>query len=208
LFAFCWGGALSAFLAATVSGQTICQQCVEDQVQPDDVQPGDYFGTGLSIDGSFAIVGASTAEQTDQNPDEGAAYVFEQIHGAWADTQRLIADSPQTGEMLGESAAISGDVAVIAAPRYDAASYTDAGRVLVFRRDPLTPTDQWAFETEFTEGNDAGNGHFFGGQIATSHQGVAVDGNMAVVGAPGSNGHGRAYVFTYDPLTDQWDDGS
>ena len=192
---------------SAIADQTICSQCPDDQVQPSDVQVLDYFGTGLSIDGSFAIVGASTADGTSVN--EGKAYIYEPIQGVWNQGQTLRANFPQGKEMLGESAAISGDIALIAAPRYDAVpgSVLDSGRVLAFRRDPLASSPQWDQEAAFTEGNDAGTGHFFGGRIAASHQGVAVDGNIAVIGAPGSNGYGRAYIFTYDPVTGQWDHG-
>ncbi|MDX1419634.1 MAG: T9SS type A sorting domain-containing protein [Rubricoccaceae bacterium] len=101
-----------------------------------------------------------------------------------ADGVKLLAGDPTAFGEFGRALALDGDVAVIGAPRGD--DYT--GAAYVFRREGGV----WRQEAELV-GSGVGPGSWFG-------HGVAVRGDVAVVGAPQLNtdGPGYAYVFRYD----------
>ncbi|MEZ6016722.1 MAG: hypothetical protein R3F49_16510 [Planctomycetota bacterium] len=73
----------------------------------------DAFGTAVALAGGRAVVRCPEDRHT---PSErrGAAYVFEDIGGAWARTARLTGDAPHT--TLGRAVALSGDTIVAGAP--------------------------------------------------------------------------------------------
>ncbi len=107
-------------------------------------------------------------------------------------TQREYIEASDRGasDMFGNSVAISGNVAVIAANQDDG----NTGAAYVFRHDG----NQWVEEAKLTA-SDATQGDFFGGS-------VGIDGDLIIVGAWKNEGEaggdlreaGAAYVFRYD----------
>ncbi len=101
---------------------------------------GDEFGVSVAISGDVAVVGSFV------DSDAGAAYIIERdvVTNQWAQVQqKLLVVAPITapGDYFGRFVAISGDVAVITAPRVDLAGGNDAGAAYVFVRDA---GGQWA----------------------------------------------------------------
>jgi len=140
---------------------------------------GDAFGWALAADGARMVVTAAGAEQ--------AGFVYEQTGTPdWVLVARLSDPNPGEIDFFGCSGALDGAVAVVGAPQTapDGAAY-------VFERDEsgtwtqtarLTPADSLAW-------------HF--------GESVAVDGDIALIGAPddfeqGSYA-GSAYVFERNP---------
>jgi hypothetical protein len=112
----------------------------------------------------------------------------------------LRASDAQSGDILGWSAAVSGDVAIAGAFHEDGGSgepNTDAGAAYVFQRDEAG-TSRWAQVRKLTA-SDAGADDQFG-------YSVAISGGLAIVGAPYEDGGpadpvvdaGAAYIFRRD----------
>ena len=53
---------------------------------------GDFFGNAIAIDGANAVIGADSA-QIGNNYTQGAAYVFKNSGGSWAEQAKLVAST-------------------------------------------------------------------------------------------------------------------
>ncbi|MFB3099243.1 MAG: FG-GAP repeat protein, partial [Acidimicrobiia bacterium] len=159
---------------------------------------GDQFGAAVAIDGVTAVIGAFAVDPG------GAAYVFrfDADTSTWIEEQKLLASDREVGDHFGRTVSISGDVALIGAPRDDD-NGTGSGSAYLFRFDP--GTSQWIEDTKLTA-SDAAVADNFG--LA-----VGVSGDTVVIAAPGSDdgcpdgvncNTGAAYVFRYDPETSRW----
>ncbi|MBS0196292.1 MAG: hypothetical protein JSR77_05995 [Planctomycetes bacterium] len=145
---------------------------------------GGYFGYSVALSGDTAIVGAFG-----DVGGRGSASVFTRSGTTWTHQAQLAADDGQPGDVFGSSVAISGDTAIVGAPRDDVGANTDQGSAYVFVRSGMT----WTQQARFTAADGAA-GDIFGSS-------VAVSGDTAIVGAPaddvGANpDRGSAYVFT------------
>ena len=142
-----------------------------------DATVGDGFGQIVGTFGSALVVGQPMAD--DRN---GALYVFsrDSDSGGWSQTGRVTASSDLGRSMLGRTIAVGASGVLAGAPAYangvgGVVSYRISGGALV--------------EEGFVMASDTTSGDGFGSAIA-------LDGNMAVIGAPGSgDGAGAAYVF-------------
>jgi autotransporter-associated beta strand protein len=161
---------------------------------------GDGFGESVSINesGNTIVVGApDNPVDADGNPGPGAAYVFTEPGGGWANmtqTAELTASDGAAGDWFGSAVSTSGDTVVVGAPgaTTDADGNSGPGAAYVFT-EPLTG---WADMTQTAKltASDGAAGDAFG----TS---VSISGNTVVVGAPNTafgvySGQGAAYVFT------------
>ena len=135
----------------------------------------DQFGTSVAIDGDTLVSGAPAALASDR----GAAYVFTRRHGLWLETAKLVAPDIVARGYFGSAVAVDGETILVGAPA-EPGSLASAGAVYVF----LKQGDAWVFQTKLTAPIGA----------ATFGYSVALDGDTAIVGAPWSDGGGRAYV--------------
>ena len=141
------------------------------QTAPNDEAPQVHFGESVAISGSYAIVGAPTADNGGAF-NTGAAYIFaDDGHGNWSQTAKLLASNGLSYDIFGSSVAIDGNTAIVGAPVGDA-SKKDTRPAYVFENDGQ---GHW-IETAKLSPPDAIAGDDFG----TS---VAIAGNLAVVGA-------------------------
>ncbi len=152
-----------------------------------DAAAGSHFGWSVSMDGGLALISAHLAT-IDENDNAGQAYVFG-FDGGWSELVKIPSPDPGNNHQFGTAVGISGSTAVVGAP-FDSVLALNAGRAYVFRPDqfnnwtqdagsPLTPSI-FAFTAEFGRS-------------------IAIDGNVIVVGAPGtSQDTGAVYVFRYD----------
>ncbi len=154
----------------------------------------DAFGFSVAIDGDRAVVGA-VGDDLPSGADAGAAYVFERLSlTSWPQQKKLIAVDRAAGDRFGTSVAISGDYALVGAPQDDTSAGADAGSAYVFEYGPIpfTTLVDWSQQAQL-EASDGATGDEFGSA-------VALDGDTAVVGAPGDNtsagaDSGSAHVF-------------
>ena len=125
-----------------------------------------------------------------QNYSQGAAYVFVQNgDGTWAQQAELTASDGATGDIFGNSVAVSGNSVAVGAPFHSVGSHYQQGAAYLFADNGGTWRQQAELSASGGEARD-----YFGAS-------VAVSGSSAVVGAschPYSQvvcGPGAAYVF-------------
>ena len=97
--------------------------------------------------------------------------------------QELLAAPGAPGDLFGSATAVFGNVALVGAPAADVAGHADQGRVSVFVRSG----DTWGPAGVLTA-PDGTAGARFGAS-------VAIHGDGIIVGAPGQDGSGAAYLF-------------
>jgi hypothetical protein len=141
-----------------------------------DLAAGDHFGTSVAISGNVAVVGAPDHDAPATGC--GSAYAFNATTGT--KTQDLIALDAANGDTFGTSVGVSGNVAVIGAPK-DA----PGGSAYLYQ----VPTGGYLRKLTST---DTVNGDAFG-------RSVDIDGGVAIVGAFGNDDDGSlsgsAYLF-------------
>jgi len=153
------------------------------------------FGASVSLDGLTAIVGAPGASVG--TSFAGAAYVLTRMGSTWTHQQRLVAVDGMgkpvgvSGELFGGSVCVSGDVAVVGAPKADGWQ----GAAYVFARSGSGST--WTLQQKLTA-NDPARAEELGAS-------VAVSGDTVIAGAPYAdiNG-GAAYVFVRSGPASTW----
>lgn len=154
------------------------------KLKASDATTNDFFGFSVGISGDTAIVGAW--QQDEKGNGAGAAYVFRQHEGQWAQEAKLTARDGRPFAEFGYAVAIEGDTAVIGA-RQDSERGDASGAAYVFRRDGLKWTQEAKLSARDTRPADQ-----FGGA-------VALDADVAVIGASGHDSAGTdagaAYVF-------------
>jgi hypothetical protein len=143
------------------------------------------FGRSVAVQGDTAVIGAILAD-VDGNAAQGAAYVFVRGDGGWTERQKLTASDGTAFERFGGSLALDGDTLLVGTWGASA----ERGAVYVFVRDG----SGWTEQAKLTA-PDAAQNDLFG-------EYVAIDGDTAVIGAPGVDGagasfeQGAAYVST------------
>ncbi|NIO42630.1 MAG: hypothetical protein GTO41_22280, partial [Burkholderiales bacterium] len=105
------------------------------------------------------------------------------------EVQKLLADDGEKEDYFGYSVAIDGDTAIIGSPGAGDGDLSNAGAAYAFARDG----DTWSLQAKLLA-SDRAIHEVFGSA-------VAIDGNIAIIGAYGEddsglNGNGAAYVFT------------
>ncbi len=152
------------------------------------VQPA--FGSSVALEGDTAVVGASNDDVDGLFQRQGSAYVFVRSGTVWTRQARLLAPERDVNDRLGASVAISGDTALIGAPKlFPFFPENGPGSAWVFSRAGTAwiGPDMSILATD-TAPDD---------QFARS---VAVAGNTAIIGSPiddrGVNWEqGSAFIF-------------
>ncbi len=150
---------------------------------------GGNFGDAVALDTDTAAIGARSGS-TD-TLGAGTAYVFVRDGvGDWAEQTQLVASDLQEEDAFGFSVAIDGDTIVVGAVENDVAE-PDGGSAFVFTRDGA---GVWTEQSQLV-GSDTVDGDDFGDS-------VAIDGDIALVGAPRNSAaglrSGAVYVFARD----------
>lgn len=131
---------------------------------------GDSFGTSVAIRGKDVAIGASGAE---------AAYVFEGKGVSWVQEAKLVAADEAPYDGFGNAVAIQGNCVVVGSPHNDGG----VGAAYTFERGD----GAWNQQAKLVASDGTG-GDFFG-------NGIAVSGDVILIGAPFHGGGGSAYVF-------------
>jgi len=173
-----------------------------------DTKPGDLFGETVSIDGDYAIVGASFEYRDIGNPmlDAGAAYIYHRTDtNTWDAGTKIVAPDAQAGDRFG-GVSISGDYAIVGAFNEDGGAgdpLTRAGAAYIFHR---TGPNTWDTGTKIVA-PDAQAEDWFG--LAS------ISGDYAIVGSWWEDGGlgdpfpdaGAAYIF-HRTGPNTWDTGT
>jgi hypothetical protein len=152
----------------------------------DDGEADDTFGGKVALSGDTAVIGVIRDDDEVKGKDSGSAYVFTRTGTNWSQQAKLTAKDASEGDSFGWSIGVSGDIAVLGAPRDDD-NGKDSGSVYIFTRTGST----WSQQAKLTA-EDGTEGDVFGISIAIS-------GDTILVGADlneekGFNA-GAAYVF-------------
>ena len=169
----------------------------------------DEFGSSVSIDGDYAIVGAPHDEDN-IGPVTlfmrgGAAYIFERDGGGtWNEVSKILPPNRLQADEFGESVSISGDYAVIGSPAEDEDAdelntLIQAGSAYIYKRDA---GGAWNFSQKIVA-PDRKAGKAFGTTIV-------IDGTTIMVGTPKESelefgggvlgDAGAVYVYDMDTL--------
>ena len=145
------------------------------------------LGAAVAVAGDTALV-ASTWHATAGLTEAGAVDVFTRSGGEWTLQGELTDPAPAAGDQFGMSLGLLGDTALVGEPFHDAGDAEDTGAVHVFER----AGDVWTQSAELADPSAAA-GDDFG-------YSMAVAGERALVGAPGTDsdgldGAGAAYVL-------------
>jgi hypothetical protein len=155
----------------------------QQMLQGSDSEESSEFASSVSLSGDTALIGSHGKGVG------GAAYVFVRSGTTWTERQQLTASDPALGEQFGWSVALSGETALIGAPRDDHPSLFETGAAYVFVRNGSNWTEQQKLTASNPESAD-----YFG-------QAVALSGNLAIIGAPNKDPDGAAYLFVRSGTT-------
>jgi len=157
------------------SGAAVAQS--EVKITASDAAVFDLFGYSVSISGDYAIVGAPS----DNDPlyNSGSAYIFYRSGTNWSQQAKLTASDDVFSNFFGHSVSISGDYVIVGSLGGNA----NSGFAYIFSRSGTN----WSQQAKLVA-DDA----VAGDQDQFGHS-VAIDGEYAVVGAPGND---SAYIFT------------
>ena len=164
----------------TRSGASWSQQ---QKLLADDGADSDFFGISVALDGERALVGAPGV-----NIFEGAVYVFTHSGASWSQQQKLAAADGMVSDEFGISVALDGETALVGTRLANVGGNSSQGAAYVFRRSGAN----WNQEQKLVD-TDGAAGDSFGAS-------VALDGETALVGAPGANiggnnNQGKVYFF-------------
>jgi len=149
--------------------------------------PQDWFGFSADVDGATVVVGCPNGDAFDAD-DCGFAQTFVKSNGSWSLSGALYAPDHATGDDMGYSVAVEGDVAAVGAPGATVNGKAEAGAVYVFRRI----SGSWEFEQKI-EAYPVYENSRFGTQVALS-QGVIV-----------VNTFGNEWAYTFEQgLSGEW----
>ncbi len=155
-----------------------------------DGDAGDRFGFSLSISSDYAIVGA--CEDDDKGTESGSAYIFKRHGTAWSQLAKLTASDGASWDYFGWSVSISGDLAIVGAPKDDDKG-SRSGSAYIFKRDVI----DWVQQQKLLA-SDGAYFDYFGVS-------VSISGDLAIVGAcyDDDNGSdsGSAYIFKWHNTT-------
>jgi len=134
------------------NGSTWTQQAI---LLAADGNAEDFFGTSVSMNGLYVVVGASY-DQVGLNTNQGSGYIFLRSGSTWAQQAHLIAADGQLNDHLGISVSIFGDYAVLGAEWAEIMSNYHQGSVYLFSRTGST----WTQKLKLVAPNGSANALF------------------------------------------------
>ena len=143
----------------------------------------DKFGTSVSIDGDYAVVGAPSYLY-----NRGCAYILHNNNGVWENIARLTTENNGGNAYFGTSVKIKGEVIVVGAK-----TYNRKGATFVFEK----PTTGWEdmTETAILTASDSENYDDFGVSVGIYEDDIAVGSSLNDCGES-NTGFGAVYVFS------------
>ena len=152
----------------------------------------DNLGASVGISGDYAMIGVPE-DDTDNGRDTGSIQVFFRSETGWVQHQKLHASDGVRGDEFGTALAMSGDYAIVGAPRKDDAG-NNSGAVYIFTRQGTA----WVEQAKLVA-PDARPGDYFGISVAIDEDTVLVGGHR--INKPTADA-GSVYVF--ERLGNSW----
>lgn len=166
------------------------------KLQASDAAKDDEFGFSVSVDGDIAVVGAWHGDSP-QQPDSGAAYVFERTGPAWMQTAKLTASDPQFLAEFGDAVCVSGNLVAVGSPWNDHLGGVDAGAAYLYAKTGAT----WSPCAKLVA-SDAAGGDGFGRSVGISGGTLAVGSYVDNHGTV--DDAGSVYVFVQGASPCAW----
>ena len=167
-------------------------------IEPSGVAAQRGFGTSLAFDGARIAVGAPYDSESGFG-NHGSVFVYTLgLDGLPTNEERVVCDSPATGQYLGWSVSIDGDRMAVGAIA-DSIEVANAGAVYIFDRNG---DDSWS-QTAVVTPSDLGYGAWFGTSVVV-HGDYLIASSINYVQGEGEDAVsnlGVVYVF-------KWTDGS
>lgn len=178
---------------------------MEAYVKASNTDPVDVFGSSVAIEGDTLVVGAPSedsaadidGDQADNSLENcGAAYVFERTTAGWKQAAYLKSSSPEAGDLLGTSVAISGSTIVAGARgrRSEGAAY-------VFERSGTS----WRQAALLTASSPSPEGSF-GSVVALHGDTLAIGAPAAPASDPGPPLEESGAVFVFERDDGTWNE--
>ena len=156
----------------------------EQKLTASDGSSGDRFAISVSLASEIVLVGADQWT-IDGTGGPGSAYVYRNLGGSWVEEQKLVASDGSNSDSFGSSVSLTATRAIIGA-RHDDDHGSASGSAYIYR----DVGGFWEQEQKLTA-SDGASGHWFG-------QSVSVSGDVALIGAVGTDEGGAAYVYQND----------
>ncbi len=137
-----------------------------------DIVSFDFFGSSVSLDGNYAVVGASGKDN-----ETGVAYVFKRSDSYWVEDAKLVPFDGEEEDSFGWSVAVDGDYIVVGAYGDD----DHNGSAYIYRNIE----SNWEFDDKLLPLDIDENSEF--------GWSVSIDGDYVCIGAPW--GKGASYIF-------------
>ena len=158
------------------------------RLTPSDNVHGQYFGTSVKIHDTLILVGSS-GRGSSLNP----IYVFVKPSSGWTNTTETYRITPSDYNhieaLFGECMDVDQNLLVVGAPNYWYADSANTGAVYIFDLNQMTDTSVHQMAKILL--NDTAAFAHFGTD-------VAIQNDTLIVGAPGKNISGRAFVYILD----------
>lgn len=148
-----------------------------------------WFGTSVAIDKDTALIGAPGDQVNGIRP--GSAYVFVHSDDRWEFQDKLIANDGIGFDYFGDAVAVEGNTALIGAPYCDD-NGANSGAAYVFTRSGVS----WSQHSKLLKPG--------GAQLELFGASIAIDGDTAVIGAPGTETVTGAVDIFYRNDFDVW----
>jgi len=182
-----------------------------NKIMASDKEGGDEFGTSVGISGDFIVVGAPYEDQALNGLttlNKGSAYMYTKGENGWNQiqkSQKIVGSQLSSGANFGWTVAISGDYAIVGAPRDQVIIggnlTNDVGAAYIWKKQT---NGNWT-ELKTLTASDRTTADEFGNS-------VSISGDIAIVGAmleqhneKGSDklvAAGSAYIFENN--SDKW----
>lgn len=159
----------------------------EAKLSPDVDLTWSFFGLSVGLYDDVAVIGAPDPTFPYFENEAGSVWIYrrDQDTGDWALEETLVPDDGQLSDQFGQALTVSGDTIVAGAPSVASGYVEKVGRVYVYRYDEGMA--QWLLDESYL------------GQSLQDHEyyGTAIDshGDAALIGSPGYEDQGRAFVY-------------
>lgn len=168
----------------------------QDKLTATDAGGGDAFGSSVALDGLTAVIGANLDNVI--GTDDGSAYIFAVPSGGtdWTQRAKLTASDSATNGFFGDKVAIDGDVVLAGAFIRSETFAPSIGAAYVFRKQETSGL--WSQEAKL-QPSDGVASDYFG-------RGVALDGDLAAIGANDDNflGFKPGAVYLFERVGGVW----
>ena len=158
-----------------------------NKLTPIDATIYQNFGCSVSINGSYAVIGANS--DIEKGDKAGAAYIFTYNGEVWIQHAKLLPDEENDYQYFGQSVAISDNYAIIGGFGI-VVNDIKSGAALVYKNN----NGNWEYQTKIVP-FDAGNDDFFASALALSD-------DKLIIGSYRDNGElddlsmsGSAYIY-------------